>query len=156
MRTMFGKSKNKARLMIAVIFALLLGTAIPVSAAPSQYPSGSQNYTFYIYHDGNANGYLDYYSGQDTCYRGNRDMGLYRTVNGNTTTIATVDIPSGSDYTVNSFSTYWSCLHTSPVYSIAAPVTGNQFWLGKQMSFHFFDTYYSSDPDVTFAEGLKY
>lgn len=97
MRTMIVKPKNQIRWLVVLVLLMLLVTAIPANAAPAQYPTGYQNYQFYLYYDGNGNNYLDYYSGQDWCYRGNRDMGLYRTVNGSTTTIATVDIPSGSD-----------------------------------------------------------
>lgn len=148
-------ASGKIALFFGMALLVLFSHVLPANAAPAQYPTGYQNYNFYIYHDGNNNGYLDYF-GSDTCYRGNRDMGLYRTVNGSTSTVHIVDIPTGSDYTVNDFSTYWSCLHSSPTYSIVAPTTGNQFSLGKQLSFHFFNSYYTSDPDVSYSEGLKW
>lgn len=140
---------NKLFMVLALVAVLGVSLAVPASA----YPSGYQDYRFYAYFDGNNNGYLDYWSGQDECLWESRTL----TVAGAEETIPQpwfqVTLPSGSDFVVDSNEDFWLCVDGS---STTRNIKVQNYMMGCCSFTTYFMAAYNSDPDVRYQAGNRH
>jgi len=146
----------KKIITIVSIVVLLSLLTVPLSAAPANYPTGYQDVKFFLYIDGNSNGYLDYWSGTDVCIQSLDDGSKlsWNVEDQNTSINYIVYTNFGFYFYVNSFEDYWECAVTDAT-KISVPsnryydATGcgpytDHIWIG-----------YTTDPDSYLLYGHR-